>query len=123
MREYRILLVDDNLGFLDSAESFLRAHPELEVVGRALSGLEAIEQVAALHPDMVLMDLVMPGMDGLEATRRIKSKPHPPHVVLVTLHDDAEYHAAAKEAQADAFLAKSEIGLRLLPLIRHLLAG
>ncbi len=123
MNECRILLVDDNLGFLDSSAAFLKAHSDFEVVGRARSGLDAIKQVAALHPDLVLMDLAMPGMDGLEATRRIKSQPHPPHIILVTLHDGPEYHAAAKEAQADAFLAKSEIGLRLLPLIRHLVAG
>lgn len=118
----RILLVDDNLGFLESAGHFLALDRQIEIVGRAPSGQEALRQVAQLKPDLVLMDLAMPEMDGLEATRQIKKLPDAPRVIILTLHDNAEYRAAAKAAQADGFIAKSEFGTQLLPLIHAMFA-
>ena len=120
MPPIRILLVDDNTEFLESAAHFLAAVPETVVVGWARSGREAIRRLDDLHPDLILMDLVMPGMDGLEATRRIKAQPAPPRVVILTLFDGAEYRTAILEAHADGVLAKSEFGSRLLPLIHDL---
>jgi PAS domain S-box-containing protein len=119
----RILLVDDSPGFLQSAASFLSADPLFEIVGLALSGRDALEQVAQLHPDLVLMDLAMPEMNGLEATRHIKAQPGGPRVVILTLHDNPEYQAAAQAVGADGFVAKSEFGAQLLPLIHGLFAG
>jgi DNA-binding NarL/FixJ family response regulator len=118
----RVLLVDDNQDFLESAANFLASDPEIEIVGRASSGRCALEQVPVLKPDLVVMDLTMPEMNGLEATRRLKSQPDGPRVIILTLHDNPEYRAAAQEVQADGFVAKSELGLELLPLIRELFA-
>jgi CheY-like chemotaxis protein len=70
----RMLMVDDSPTFLDAATTFLSRVPRFEVVGRALSGEEALEQVHQLQPDLVLLDLAMPGMDGLEVTRRLKAQ-------------------------------------------------
>jgi DNA-binding NarL/FixJ family response regulator len=123
MSRYRILLVDDSPAFLESARRLLATYPELEVVGHAMSAQEAIEKVAELDPDLVLMDISMPGMDGLEATRRIKSQQNPPRIILVTLHDWAAYRNAARSAQADSFVAKSELGSQLVPIIHNLLDG
>lgn len=121
MPAFRILLVDDNPAFLDSACRLLATYSEIEVVGCALSAPEAIEKVAQLSPDVVLMDISMPEMDGLAATRRIKSQPHAPSVVIATLHDSQEYRRAAASVQADAFIPKSELGARVVPLIHSLL--
>lgn len=116
----RILIIDDSKEFLDVAERFLLADPEIEIVGRATSGEEGIESVNRLKPDLVLMDIAMPGMNGLEATRKIKAQPDPPLVVVLTLYDNPEYRAFGKEIRADGFLSKSEFGTLLIPLIHEL---
>lgn len=117
MPPLRILLVDDSLRFLDSAARFLSGETDVEVVGRALSGEEAIEQIAQLRPDLVLMDLAMPGINGLEATRQIKLQPHAPYIIILTLSDSSEYRMAAEAAGADGFVSKAEFSTMLPPLI------
>jgi len=118
----RILLVDDSTEFLNVAERFLSAVPELKIVGRSDSGEEGIAMASELQPDLVLMDIAMPGMNGLEATRKIKEQPNPPLVVVLTLYDNPEYRSVAEEIHADGFVSKSEFGTRLLPLIQELSA-
>jgi DNA-binding NarL/FixJ family response regulator len=115
-----VLLVDDSWAFLGSAEHFLSMEPNLQVVGYATTGLEALDQIGRLRPDLVLMDVAMPRMNGLAATRRLKEKPDAPRIIMLTVHNLAEYRRAAAEAGADGFLAKSEFGCQLLPLIRKL---
>jgi DNA-binding NarL/FixJ family response regulator len=115
-----VLLVDDNPEFLETAARFLSVGAHIEIVGRALSGRDALEQVALLHPDLVLMDLVMPEMNGLETTRHIKAQPGAPRVVILTLRDNPEYRVVAEAVGADGFVAKSEFGTQLLPLIHKL---
>lgn len=122
MSPVRILLVDDSLAFLESATRFLQGDERTEIIGRVLSGREALEQVTQLHPDLVLMDLAMPGMSGLEATSLIKASPNAPCVVILTLNDSNEYRKAATAAGADGFVTKSEFGTELLPLIETLFA-
>jgi DNA-binding NarL/FixJ family response regulator len=120
MELIRTLLVDDSPEFLDAAGRFLASYPNIELVGSALSGKEAIEQVALLNPDLVLMDLAMPGINGLETTRRIKAEPGAPRVIILTLHDNPEYRAASDSVNADGFIAKSDFGAELMPLIRYI---
>ncbi|WP_341530810.1 response regulator transcription factor [Nostoc sp. UHCC 0302] len=120
MSPLRILLVDDSFAFLESAARFLALDARLEIVGRVLSGEEALEQIPQLSPDLVLMDLAMPGMNGLEATRQIKAQSATPYVVVLTLNDGTEYQTAALAVGADGFVTKSEIGTALLPLIHSL---
>lgn len=120
MPSLRILLVDDSLAFLESATRFLAIDKKLEIVGRVLSGEEALVQVPQLCPDLVLMDMAMPGMNGLEATRQIKERSSSPYVVVLTLNDGSEYRTAALAVGADGFVTKSEIGTALLPLIHSL---
>lgn len=115
------LIVDDSPSFLQSAVRFLSMDGRVDVIGLALSGADAVIQVQQLRPDLVLMDLAMPGMNGLEATRAIKAGSNPPSVIILTLHDTPEYRTAAREAQADGFVAKSDFGVKLLPLIESLL--
>ena len=117
MMPIRTMLVDDNPEFLRAATNFLRADPQIEFVGQATSGREAIEQVSRLWPDVVIMDLVMPNMSGLKATEQIKAQPEPPYIIILTLYDDPEYRAEAQRVNADGFIPKSDFGTRLLPLI------
>ena len=119
----RTLLVDDNLEFLQSAVGFLSTFPEIAVVGQAMSGDEAFDQVQKLKPDLVLMDLRMPGINGLEATRRIKRLVHPPRTVILTIHNGPEYRVSAEGVGADGFITKSQMGVDLMPLIQALFTG
>ena len=116
----RTLLVDDSPEFLGAAAHFLATDSQIEVVGHALSARKAIEEVTRLQPDLVLMDVAMPGMNGFAATRQIKERPNPPRVIVLTLYDNDEYRAQAQAAGADGFVAKSEFGTQLLPLIHTL---
>jgi two-component system invasion response regulator UvrY len=104
----RLLLVDDSAEFLESAEYFLRRQNNVQVVGRALDGNVALDEVTRLAPDLVLMDIAMPGLSGLEVTRRLKARPFPPVVVLLTLYDTPEYRAAAVAVGADGFVSKAD---------------
>ncbi len=115
----RILLVDDNRRFLEVVGRFLKRE-SFDVVGLALSGTTALDQVRRLHPDLVLMDIALPHMNGLEATREIKRQPNPPRVIVLTMHDNSAYVAEARAVGADGFVAKSDFGLQLLPTIRTL---
>ena len=120
MTAINILLVDDSPAFLESAGRFLATDPTLHIVGQALSGQEAIELVHRLGPDLVLMDIRMPDMNGLEAARQIKALANAPRVVILTLYDNAEYRALAEAIGTDGFVAKSDFGHQLLPLIHQL---
>jgi DNA-binding NarL/FixJ family response regulator len=120
MAPIRILLADDNPEFLHAATNFLATDPQLEIVGQARSGQQARDQVSDLQPRLVIMDLAMPGTSGLEATRQIKTQANPPYVIILTLYDNAEYRAEAERMGADGFVAKSDMGTELLPLIHTL---
>jgi len=118
----RILLVDDSPAFLHAATRALALDPRLDIVGKALSGHQAIALVPEVQQDVVLMDVAMPGMNGFEATRQIKSRPNPPRIVMLTSHDIAHYRTAAEDAGADNFVNKADFGTELLPLIDNVLA-
>ncbi len=120
MRTIRILLVDDNFSFLEAAARFLASDTNIEIIGQISSSLDAIQQVGQLQPDLILMDIAMPEVNGLEATRSIKAQPNAPRVIILTLYDNQEYRTASKAVKADGFIAKSEFGAQLLPLIHSM---
>lgn len=120
MQTIRVLLVDDSPAFVHEAAGFLSETPGFEVVGWTSSGLEALDIVGRLPVDLVLMDIAMPGMNGLEATRRIKKRPEAPKVVILTLHDGLEFRTAALTAEADGFVAKSDLSAKLVPCVHAL---
>jgi two-component system, NarL family, invasion response regulator UvrY len=113
-------MVDDSPEVLKSVGQFLRETPGIEVVGMALSGEEALPELARLKPDVVLMDLSMPGLGGLETTRRIKAQPDPARVLLLSLYDGSLFADDVRACGADAYLGKGLIGERLVPLILSL---
>jgi DNA-binding NarL/FixJ family response regulator len=118
-----VLLVDDEpllrLGF----GMVLDAQDDLEVVGQAGDGAEAVRLTTRLRPDVVVMDVRMPGMDGVEATRRIVAAGLPSRVVVLTTFDLDEYAFAALRAGASGFLLKNVEPADLLAAIRTVSRG
>jgi len=100
----RILIVDDQRPTRKGLHALLSFWSQVEVIGEAVDGQDAVNLVTERRPDVVLMDIRMPVMDGLEATRRIKSQTPGVRVIVLTLY--AEYQAKALAAGADAFLVK-----------------
>ncbi len=100
----RVLIADDNDRARVGLRALLALRPEIEIVGEAADGEEAVQKVRDGRPDVVLMDARMPQMDGLEATRQIKG--HWPQVRIVVVSMYASHRAEALAAGADAFLVK-----------------
>jgi DNA-binding NarL/FixJ family response regulator len=121
----RIFLVDDSAHFLKVTINLLNADPRFEVIGIALSGREALAQMAQLQPDLVLMDVAMPDISGLELTRHLKRKSDAPRVVIMTMYEEPGYRLAAELVKADGFVPKANIAHELPTLINTLfhLAG
>ncbi|MFH9249405.1 response regulator [Streptomyces lydicus] len=103
----RVLLVDDQPLMLLGLGILIGDTDDLEVVGEAGDGGEAVRLVRELRPDVVVMDIRMPGMDGIEATRQATAEPDPPKVLVLTTFDDDEYVYGAVRAGASGFLLKS----------------
>ena len=106
MTAIRVLIVDDVAPVRRGLRTVLSLSGELEIVGEASNGLEAIRLTESLKPDVVLMDLEMPVMDGYRATRQIKTKFPECRIVALTVHDYESARAEAHESGVDAFLVK-----------------
>ena len=118
-RIIRLLLVDDRPAVRRGLRIWLALEPDLEVVGEASDGAEAISLTQALRPDVVLMDVEMAGMDGILAIATLhQAAPHSA-VVIFTLYDDAAMRARAREAGAAALVAKHQTEETLLATIRR----
>jgi len=119
----RVLVADDQHLVRTGFRVILESEPDLEVVGEAADGLEAVREVARLRPDVVLMDIRMPELDGLAATERIMATDEPPRVVVLTTFDQNEYVVRALRAGAYGFLLKDAPASRLLNAVRTAAAG
>jgi DNA-binding NarL/FixJ family response regulator len=119
----RVLLADDQGLVRTGFRMILGTEDDLEVVGEAADGLEAVEMVTRLEPDVVLMDIRMPGLDGIEATRRAVAARPQVRVVVLTTFDLDEYVYAALRAGASAFLLKDAKESQLLAAIRVVADG
>ena len=105
-RRVRLLVVDDHPVVRSGIVGMLSGEPDLQVVGQAADGAEAIALTAELVPDVILMDLRMPRLDGVEATRRISARPDAPRVVVLTTYDTDGDILRAVEAGAIGYLLK-----------------
>jgi DNA-binding NarL/FixJ family response regulator len=119
----RVLLADDQPLMLIGLGILIGDTDDLEVVGQAGDGREAVRLVRELRPDVVVMDIRMPGMDGIEATRQAGAEPDPPKVLVLTTFDDDEYVYGALRAGASGFLLKSMALDAILDAIRVVAAG
>ncbi len=106
MKKIRVLIVDDHTLVRDGIRSLLGLVANVEVVGEATNGKEALEKVKQLGPDVVLMDLAMPVMSGLDATRRIRKEFPGTRGLALTQYDDSEYVIPVIEAGARGFVSK-----------------
>ena len=119
----RLLIADDHALIREGMRAMLAREPDLEVVGEAASGREALELSGRLRPDLVLMDLRMPEMDGLEATRRIKAECPQTNVLIMTAHEDPEYLLEAIRAGAAGYVLKEATRSQVLDAVRTTLGG
>jgi DNA-binding NarL/FixJ family response regulator len=121
----RVLIADDQPLLRTGFRMILEAEPDLEVVGEAADGVEAVERARFLRPDVVLMDIRMPNLDGVEATRRLTSGqlPRAPRVLILTTFNLDEYVFEALRAGASGFLLKDVPPDELVAGIRVVAAG
>jgi DNA-binding NarL/FixJ family response regulator len=119
----RVVIADDEALIRDGFRMILSAQPDLEVVGEAADGSEAVEEVHARRPDVVLMDVRMPNLDGIQATERIVEGHLATRVLMLTTFDRDEYVYAAMKAGASGFLLKTVPTARLIEAIRLVAAG
>jgi DNA-binding NarL/FixJ family response regulator len=123
IRTVRVLLVDDDPLVRAGLRMILSSADDLEIVGEAGDGSEAVEAVRAHRPDVVLMDIRMPGVDGLAATSAVTRLPDPPQVVVLTTFGLDEYVFRALEAGAAGFLLKDTPPRDLVAAVRVVAAG
>ncbi len=115
----RVVLADDQPLIRAGLRVLIADTPDLEIVGEAGTGAEAVELVEEVNPDVVVMDIRMPGMDGIEAARRITSA----HVIMLTTFDDDEYVYGSLKAGASGFLVKDMALEEILAAIRVVAKG
>src|SRR5918998_1624456 len=119
----RILIADDHDLVREGLRAVLSGEDDLEVVGEARDGQEALKMCRSLEPDLVLMDVRMPKSDGLEATRAIKSEMPKVSVVMVTMHENPDYLLEAVRAGAAGYVLKDSSGERIADAVGRTLAG
>jgi DNA-binding NarL/FixJ family response regulator len=102
----RVLIVDDHKIFREGLKSMLEKKPDIEVIGEAENGREALRMFQELLPDIVIMDIVMPDMNGVEATRHISADPSNAKIIGLSMHEDGRFAAEMLKAGASGFLLK-----------------
>lgn len=119
----RVLIADDQALVRSGFRLIVETRPDLEVVGEAESGEEAVRRARELEPDVILMDIRMPGLDGIEATKQIVASGSPARVLVLTTFDLDEYVYAAIRAGASGFLLKDVRPVDLVDAIRLVANG
>jgi DNA-binding NarL/FixJ family response regulator len=119
----RVLIADDHPLFRDGMRGLLGSLPDMEVVGEASSGEQAIELARELQPDVILMDIKMPGINGIEATREILHTSPRIGVLVVTMFEDDDSVFAAMRAGARGYLLKDSSGQEVMHAIRAVASG
>ena len=119
----RVLLVDDHGVVRDALFYLLEAQGDIQIVGTAQDGQDAVEQASRDCPDVVVMDFAMPRMDGLQATREISKMCPATRIVMLTIYNTREHIEQAKSAGAQGYVLKDAAGKELVEAIRTLHAG
>jgi two-component system, NarL family, response regulator NreC len=119
----RVLLADDHAVVRAGLKAVLGAAPDIDIVGEAKDGREAVALVERLNPDVVVMDLSMGGLDGTEATKEIVAKNLPARVLILTMHAEEDYLVPLLEAGAAGYLVKSAADRELVDAVRAVARG
>src|SRR5579863_9736389 len=123
MKRIRILLADDHAVVRQCFRMLLSAHEDLEIVGEAGNGREAVELAARLRPDVVVMDVTMPELNGIEATRRMTADNPHIRVVALSMHKDSVYVREILRAGARGYLLKDSVADDLVAAVRAVAGG
>jgi DNA-binding NarL/FixJ family response regulator len=123
MSKTRVVVADDHTIVRQGLVGILRASEEVEVVGEAADGIEAVEQALKLKPDVVVLDVSMPHLNGIEAARRIHEALQGARILVLTMHEDEEYVLQMVRAGASGYLLKETAASELLAAIRELKRG
>jgi DNA-binding NarL/FixJ family response regulator len=123
MNKIKVLLVDDHAIMRDGIRAILSLHDDIDLVGEASEGQEAIEKTRELSPDVVIMDVAMPDMDGIEATRRIRKESPNVKIIMLTQYDNKEYVLSAIKAGAAGYVPKRALGSELVSAVRAVNRG
>jgi two-component system response regulator NreC len=123
MPKIKLVLADDHAVVRSGLRMLLQAQPDMEIVGEAESGTQALAQVKSLQPDVILMDIQMPGMNGIEATRQIKEAYADTAVLALTMHEDDQYFFEMLQAGASGYLPKRAAPDELVRAIRTVSRG
>lgn len=122
-RPISVVLADDHAMFRAGLAALLRMEDDIEVVGEASDGDEAVNQARRLKPDVVVMDISMPGSGGLEATRRIAALGLDSRVLVLTVHAEEEYLIPVVQAGASGYLTKTSADRELIDALRTVARG
>jgi len=122
-KRVRVLIVDDHAVVRDGIRAVLTLQRDMQIVGEAVNGKEAVEKTVELSPDVVVMDIVMPEMNGLDAAKEIRRKCESAKVLMLTQYDDEENVLASKQVGAMGFIPKAAASSRLLTGIRSVARG
>jgi two-component system response regulator NreC len=123
MPKIRVLVADDHTIVREGVRILLEAQPDIEVVGEAADGQEALARVRELQPDIVLIDIAMPNLNGLEATRAIKRDYPNVQTIALTMYESDEYFFQILNAGASGYILKKAASADLLSAIRAVYAG
>lgn len=123
MNKTRVFLADDHRILREGIRTLLQREPNIEVVGEAGDGKEAVDKVTQLIPDIVLMDITMPGINGLEATRQIKKKTPQVKVLILTMHETGQYLSQMLQAGASGYVVKTTSTSDLISAIKAVHQG
>jgi len=122
-QKIKVLIADDHTIVRSGVRLLLDAEADIEVVGEALDGVEAVDLVQQLRPKVVLMDIAMPGMDGMEATRHIKDEWPEVNVLVLTMHRRDEYFFEMLKAGASGYILKGAETNELIHAVRVVARG
>ena len=123
MSKIKVLVVDDHAMFREGIRSLLAGYDDIEILGEAINGKEAVEKACQLAPHVVLMDITMPVMGGLEATRRIQKECPNARVLVLTQHEDSEYVLSMIKVGAKGYISKTANASELVSAIRTVHKG
>lgn len=123
MKKIAVFLADDHFILREGIRSLLAKVPDIEIVGEASNGREAVTRVDELLPDLILMDITMNEMNGLEATRIIKEKHPAIKIIILTVHETDQYLSEMLEAGASGYVVKTTTSSELVSAIRSVYDG